>query len=175
MRMQVAQRSLALCAVAAITGFSGCERAKPSPTSAGFVISSDMPLNAYVHLDIGRNGNPDTRFDFPVLQIYDESGELIYAGHNAEQNANALKGIPESTTYLARVAGAKALGDVIKQLPEFEVRRDEVTHSRRLTAVSVFLENCHACSTQEESLDKTQGRLHDSGVNLLVIHVSRTK
>jgi hypothetical protein len=119
------------------------------------------------------NGHKDTHLYFPLLQIYDSKGRLVYVGHIAKENASVLEQTPANIDSLQHVPEAVSLGDVIKELPDFESRRDDLLKSNKATVLSVFLEDCHACSIQEHTLDATQNQLLHRGVNLLVIHVAK--
>lgn len=57
--------------------------------------------------------------------------------------------------------------------PGFREHEAEVTGTHAITILSVFLQDCHACTVQESALGESQRRLLKQGVNLLVIHVQR--
>jgi hypothetical protein len=152
---------------------SGCHQSHSLGTADSFELSSSVPLKSYVKFAVGMNGHKDTHLYFPLLQIYDSEGRLVYVGHVAKENALVLEQTPDNISSLQHVPEAAPLGDVIKELPEFESRRGELVNSNRATVLSVFLEDCHACSIQEQTLDTTQKQLLRRGVNLLIIHVAR--
>jgi len=154
-------------------GFPGCRTARRTGIANGLVLTSNLELRSYVKFAVGANGNKDTRLHFPLLQIYDAAGRLVYVGHDARANATALEQMPGNIDTMHPISGSSLLPDVMRQLPEFEVKREDLLRAKRTTALSVFLQDCHACSIQEEALDKTQTKLHDRGVNLLIIKVAR--
>jgi hypothetical protein len=130
-------------------------------------------LRGYVHSLVEINNRPSTNVYFPLLQVYNSSGKLVYIGHNAEANAQFLQELPDDIAGLQPDPSAATLQKVMQQFPEFALKSDAVLQTGKPTVVTVFLEDCHACSVQEQALDNSQQRLHDRGINLLIIHVAK--
>jgi hypothetical protein len=154
--------------------FCGCNTSHSTANFKGFALSSNVPLKSYVHFAVGANGHKESRFYFPLLQIYDKGGRLVYVSHDTEANAKVLEKFPNNTDSLQPIPQTTLLQDVIKELPEFETKRDDLLRTKRTTVLSVFLEDCHACSVQEEALDNTQNQLLAPGVNLLIVRVAKS-
>jgi hypothetical protein len=155
-------------------GSSGCRSNSSGRVGNGFVLSSDLSFQSYIRFAVGANGHKGAQLFFPLLEVYDPTGHLIYVGHDSKSNAALLKNLPQDLQSLQPIPGASQLPDVMKQLPDFESKAQDVLSSNRVTVLSVFLENCHACTVQEATLDDTQSRLRDLGINLLTIRVART-
>jgi hypothetical protein len=144
-----------------------------STTGDGIVISSYPQLKSYVHFAVGSNGHKEANLYFPLLQVYDPAGRLVYVGHDARENAKLLDQLPGNLDSLKPIPETTLLPDVMKEMPEFAARKDEVLRVKQVTVLSVFLEDCHACSIQEEALDSTEKQLVRRGVNLLIIRVAK--
>jgi hypothetical protein len=154
-----------LTAVILLTSF-GCGRKE------GVSISTSLSLTSYAAAN--SHGNPEAEFLFPQLEIYDESGNLIYSSHEAVENARILRGLPDSIQILRPKPGAARLEEIMEQMPGFRARKGEILGQHRVSVLSVFLQDCYACSIQEKALGGAdEQRLLDRGINLLVIRVSR--
>jgi hypothetical protein len=57
-------------------------------------------------------------------------------------------------------------------VPDFQAREQEILGRGKPVVLSVLLENCHACTVQENAFDDVQQRLLQQSIVLLVIHVS---
>lgn len=148
----------------------GC-RSSNAVAGDGISLSASLPLRSYVQSAIvGGNGG---KVYFPQLQIYNASGSLIYTSHNPVENAQTLKTLPENLQALQPIPKAPGLSGIIETMPDFQGKKDELLNRKRATVLSVFLEECHACSLQEDALDNTQKQLLNHGINLLVVRVAR--
>ena len=113
--------------------------------------------------------------DFPALEVFDRAGQLVYLSHDAGKNAVLLKSLPGALDRLAALPNQPALAHVIGNLPGLaEENKGALLDSRRPTVVAFTLEDCHACSLQEEALGpETVKNLTAHGLNALVIRVMR--
>jgi len=160
--------ALALC-----LGTLSCSSKRSVPTTAGLNLSVNIQLLEYVHLTLGKNGLKEARFSFPLLQVYDETGRLIFVSHDARANSDALKNFDHFVIGLHPIVESSPLAEVAKQLPDLRSKETSLLSTKHMTVLTVFLESCHACSVQEEEVDKTRGSLIAKGVNLVVIHVAK--
>jgi len=152
---------------------AGCHAPNSAKAQKGLLITSHVDLKSYVHSTVGANGHRETKIYFPLLQIYDALGNLVYVGHDSRQNSKALEGLADGTDKMTPVSGASSLTQAISDTPAFSSEGSAIAHTNRPTIISVFLEDCHACSVQEEALDKTQEHLQEQGINLLIVRVSK--
>lgn len=139
----------------------------------GVFVSASPTLATYVgvrgRLDAGR----DSRFFFPELQVFDGSGRMIYSSHQAVENALVLERLPHAMRGLRPIPGAPRLSQLVEAVPAFRRHEAEIVGHHGASVLSVFLEDCQACGSQEDALDGAERRLLDRGVNLLVIRASR--
>jgi CBS domain containing-hemolysin-like protein len=85
----------------------------------------------------------------------------------------ALDHFPSDVRILNPVPGSLPLSDVMKQMRELNTQMSDVIRSNRPTVLAISLEDCHACSMQEEALDNTQKQLVVRGVNFLIVKVRK--
>jgi hypothetical protein len=165
--------SVQLFALTLACGSAGCNYLHHSSKDSALVLSTQLTLKSYVHSAIGANDHKSMSVYFPLLEVYDPSGKLVYVGHNAQDNSRILSLLPENMSDLVPVPDTLPLQEVIKQFPDFQINSAELLRTRMPTIITVFLEDCHACSVQEQALDNTQQHLHDRGINLLVVKVAK--
>ena len=97
----------------------------------------------------------------------------MYVSHDANENAEILRTLPGSIANRKPLPDTATLLQVIRSTPGFQAKEEAFKKARKATALSVVLEDCHACSIQEEALDGTQRELVDRGVTLLMVHVDK--
>jgi hypothetical protein len=107
------------------------------------------------------------------LAIYDRSGVLIYSGYDVGENVQLLADLPGKISNLQSQPGAANLAAAIEEIPDFKTRKTEILNRRKNTLVSTFLQECEACSFQEEALQNAERQLLNNGINVLVIHLSK--
>jgi hypothetical protein len=139
----------------------------------GILISAKFPLYSYVHARLDEHSGKGEHLHFPLLAIYDRSGALIYSGYDVAENMQLLADLRGKISYLQSKPGAASLAAAIEEIPDFRIRKTEILNSRKNTVVSTFLEECHACSFQEEALQNAEHQLLENGINVLVIHLSK--
>jgi len=148
----------------------GC---KQSEGNRGVLISAKFPLYSYVHARL--NEHSGEHLNFPLLAIYDRSGALIYSGYDVSENMQLLADLPGKISNLQSKPGAANLAVAVEEIPDFKTRKTEILNSRKNTVVSTFLQECDACSFQEEALQSAEPQLLRSGINVLVIHLLKSK
>jgi len=169
------------CAAAAILALplffalSICGCGHSARESSGIFISADSPLALYVNAGSHGGADKSAHFFFPQLEIYDESGSLLYQSHDVRENAELLRDLPDRIKSMKPQPGTTTLAEAIDKTPVFRARKDDILGRRTVSIVSIFLEDCHACSLQEDALDGVQHDLLDRGTNLLVVHLSKPK
>jgi hypothetical protein len=151
----------------------GCTSRRGGGDAEGVLISTSLPLASYVQAGSHGSADKGAKFFFPQLEIYDESGDLIYSSHESIENARVLKELPGSIKNLKPNPHAPRITEIMEAVPAFRQRKQEILTQHRVSILSVFLENCHACTVQEDALGDVEHRLLDHGINLLVLRVSR--
>lgn len=149
----------------------GCKQSEGNGN--GIMISAKFPLYSYVHARLDEHSGKGEHLHFPLLTIYDRSGVLIYSGYDVGENVQLLADLPSKISNLQPNPGAASLTAVIDEVPDFRSRKTEILNSGKVTVVSTFLEECQACSFQEEALQDAESQLLRSGTNVLVIHLSK--
>ncbi|HKV95394.1 MAG TPA: hypothetical protein VJW20_22805 [Candidatus Angelobacter sp.] len=145
----------------------GCKQSEGNRD--GVLISAKFPLYSYVHARL--NEHSGEHLNFPLLAIYDRSGVLIYSGYDVSENVQLLEDLPGKISNLQSKPGAASLAAAIEEIPDFRARKTEILNSRKNTVVSTFLQECDACSFQEEALQNAERQLLKNGINVLVIHL----
>lgn len=149
---------------------AGC---REKSADGALLFSTNLEFRSYVHSVVVANGNTDTKFYFPLLQVYDVNGRLVYVGHDAQTNSGMMAQLPDNMADLRPIPNTASLFDVMSHMPDFTEKKNDLIRRRRTTVLSVFLEDCHACSLQEKALDERQQHLLNHGVNVLIIKVTK--
>lgn len=151
----------------------GCYPAKHPRSRHGDVISDSISFRSYIQSPVGKTERKTGKFYFPLLQVYDEQGRLVYIDHDASANAELLNDLPKILGSSKPLDGALPLSDALASFPQFESRIKGNLSKHRRTVIAIFLEDCHACSVQEEALKETQEPLLDKGVDILILRVTK--
>jgi hypothetical protein len=156
-----------------LLGPFGCGLKHGGADANGVLISTSLPLPLYVQAGSHGSAGKGPQIFFPQFEIYDESGDLTYSSHESIENARILKELPGGIQSLKPNLEAPHLAEIMDAIPDFRARKVKILAQRRVSILSVFLENCHACTVQEDALGDAEHRLLDNGINLLVLRVSR--
>ncbi|HEY1938731.1 MAG TPA: hypothetical protein VGJ33_12410 [Candidatus Angelobacter sp.] len=147
----------------------GCKQSEGNRD--GILISANFPLRSYVHARLDEHSDKREHLNFPLLAVYGASGDLMYSGYDVGENAQLLADLPDKISNLQSKPGAASLAAAIEEIPDFKTRKTEILNSRKNTVVSTFLQECDACSIQEEALHNAEPQLLKNGINVLVIHL----
>jgi hypothetical protein len=79
--------SLLVCTLALYSIPCGCVANNRVVRNRDIELSSDARFGTYIHFAVAANGGMTHGFFFPLLQIYDASGRLLYVGHDARANS----------------------------------------------------------------------------------------
>src|SRR5882672_257066 len=130
--------------VALISGNLGGCKSK----STAQLLSADLSITSYVqahgHATVGKESD----FYFPMLEIYNENGYLIYRSHEAMQNAAILRGMPASIRNLRPEQQSPRLAGILEAVPEFSAHKQRVLNRHQLVVLSVEMEYCGECRIQ---------------------------
>lgn len=160
-------RRLALIALALLlVSVTGCG-SKPQARW----ISADLSISAYIEARMHSPDRTASTFDFPVLEIYNDDGWLVYHGHEAIQNAAILNELPASARNLQPVRESPRLADILKAVPAFKAQERRVLEQHGTVVLSVELEGCGACRIQDRAMDEARQRLLQRSIAVLEIHV----
>lgn len=153
--------------------FSSCAPKPAGRDAKGSLVSCDLSLSSYVRTSLDGTTNKAGGVFFPQLEIYDESGYLVYSSHESIENARILREIPSGLQGLRPKTDAPLLEKLVEAVPALHARKAEILEQHRMDVLSIFLQDCHACAIQEDALSDAGHQLLARGMNVLVIHVSR--
>ncbi len=144
----------------------GCRTSSVPPSALS--LSVTVPALTFLKSPLGSNA------DFPTLEVFDSQGEMVYLGQVGSSNVTTLKSLPDSVAGLHVLPGKLTLAQITDKLPGLQDdKRNKLLHSHLPTAVSISLEECHACTIQNEALgEEAKKSLLSRGVNLVLIQVS---
>jgi hypothetical protein len=141
--------------------------------SGGTLISTNLSLSSYADARQRISPGQPSMLYFPVLEIYNDSGVLVYRSHESLDNAKILRGFPNSVRKLPPQQDAPRLSRILEEIPDFKPRKPEIVGKRELVILSVALESCEACSAQENALEDLKRRLlKEQSVAILEISVA---
>jgi hypothetical protein len=153
---------------------SGCRKAG---SRDGVALSYTVPVVTFLHAGSGENGMKNAIADFPTLEVFDRTGQLVYRSHDAGQSVALVKSLPGALNSLTQLPNQPDLPQVVGSLAGLaEADKGLLLNSRQPTVISYSLEGCEACSVQEEALGpETVRNLSAHGLNSLMIRVSRPR
>jgi len=147
----------------------------PEPTR-GELISTSLSIASYARSVVSHGAvGAATTFSFPVLEIYNGAGTLVYRGQESLENARILREMPSSMRGLPPQDNAPKLAGILDAIPEFKASRQKILGRGSPVVLSIGLEGCHACAIQEDALDDVRGRMLRSSIDVLEIEVSSTR
>jgi hypothetical protein len=152
---------------------SGCH----SGGHRGVTVSLTIPVVPYLQSQFAGAGKAKPVADFPTLEVFDRTGQAVYQSHNAGRNAELLRSLPQAMNGLKTLPGRATLSEVVETFSGVaEKDRKALLDHSRPTVLSLSLEDCHACTLQEETLGpEMEKSLAADGFNLVVIRLSRPK
>jgi len=160
---------LLLCSALLMIMLNGCEAQRKDSE----LFSTNMDMSSYAQARQHSSGNQESTFSFPVLEIYNKSGTLVYRSGESASNAQVLKDFPNNFQGFEAQEHAARLAEIVEAIPDFEVRKRKILDQRQLVILSVTLDGCKGCSIQEEALDDFKQRiLQQLAIAILEIHVS---
>ncbi|HWZ44723.1 MAG TPA: hypothetical protein VNW97_14705 [Candidatus Saccharimonadales bacterium] len=164
--------TMLLCAILTLVSFNGC---RPSKKDAGLIATS-LSMSSYVQARqrTYSSGPSSTSYYFPMLEIYNDTGVLVYRGNESMANAQILKKFPGSVQNLPPREDASRLTKILQEIPDFKVREREIVGQKKPVILSIALESCEGCAIQERALEDLRERLlQQSSVVILEINVAR--
>ncbi len=137
------------------------------PRTAG-LLSAQMPLSSYLQNRLtGRPGN--LSLDFPVLELYDSSGVLVYRKVGDAPSESFLRSLPRGVSRSGPKIDSRKLSKVLDDVPLWNANRTAILGQRRYTLISISLAGCSACTTQQSTLDAVRSRLLTKNIELLTV------
>ena len=138
------------------------------------VLSAHLTLANYAEVREKAANTARTTFSFPLLEIYNSSGFLVYRGEDSATNSGILREFPAQAKNLKPQATSQSLRSILQEIPEFKPEMRRILSSGKFVILSVDLQDCQACTLQENALDdQRKSLLRDYGATILELHVER--
>jgi hypothetical protein len=136
------------------------------------LISTSLSISSYAEASMRAHAVKESQYDFPMLEIYNGSGILVYRGHDSTANARVLKEFPNSVQSLQPQEDAPRLAKILEAIPDFREREQEIVGRNKSVILSIGLEHCKGCIVQEDALQAAkQHLLRQQSVEILEINV----
>lgn len=164
---------MCISAVLTCVCVTGCRLDSSSSAAKGVHVTSRVLLSKYVQLPIGVNGITGTRRYFPSLQVYDKDGRLVYVSNDAYNNSRFINDLPLQLSTLHPIPQARLLSDVAGEIPDLNSHIHPILANHSFTILAVSMDGCHACSTQESTLDASMNAIISRGINVISLQVAR--
>ncbi len=138
----------------------------------GELISVNLSLESYMRARMRGSGEGESKFSFPELQVYERGSKLIYRGTRPNENARVLWEISLGSLDFKQKPNGPALIDIVEAFPEFKARKRDILR-HKLVVLSVALDDCQACKTQEAAMDDVDHQLIQHAACILLVKVFR--
>jgi hypothetical protein len=155
-----------------LTYLAACGSKPKGGAGKGALMSANLSISSYAEARRRGNAKATSEFFFPMLEIYNGSGALVYRGHESIENARVLRELPSGIDSLLPQQDAPRLSDILEAVPDFKTKEQEILRRRSPVVLSIVLENCKACTVQEDELDQAQQRLLEHSVDVLVVKIA---
>ena len=134
----------------------GCRTSKPVRLAAHMSIPDYF---AFIGKSQTPRNHPELSAEtmYPILEIFAPDGRLIYQGDNISQNLALLRQPEIDLAKFAPVASHLRLQDIVDQVREFRPYNRQLSRGNRYTFLSVSLNNCGSCRTQDDVLQENNG------------------
>lgn len=160
-----------LFAMLMVVSLNGCTSHKRD----GGLVSASMSISSYAMARQRASASKESMsYYFPVLEIYNGAGILVYSSHESRANAQALKDFPDSVQKLQPQEQAPRLRNILEEIPAFKTNVEEIAQRKRWVIISTDLEHCASCVVQDNALRETKERLAQQQIaDILEIYVSQ--
>jgi hypothetical protein len=146
--------------------FLGC-----SGHSRGEFAEAKLPMFSYVQSSLASNGRSGKNDTFPLIEVYDAGGGLVYRDRNAETTLDTIERLSNGSFRGTPITDSVPLAEVIGQLPL--TRAYKAPGGEKLTIVEVSLDGCQGCTVVDGALTQNRDRILDRGASLIVVHVQQ--
>lgn len=110
---------------------------------------------------------------FPLLEFYNQTGQRVYIGHEARTNAQALQDFDELEATSPSVTSPSLRQTMIEVRQIVSIASTPVP-SGRGTVFTIDLDQCRACSLQDDYLSLAKPKLLQNGINIIQLNILRT-
>lgn len=149
---------------------NGCKQDRPS--GDGIAVQTTIPFSLYMKTGVGLRSGGGQRFTFPYAEVYDQTGTLVYSGHDLNAAYSKLGVLAQKEGPPPNASGA-TLSQTLIEIPGLAVTKTKILQRHRVSVISLSLDGCESCSLQDSSLTELQHSLITRGVNVFMVHVLR--
>jgi hypothetical protein len=130
-----------------------------------------MSMPTYVAFRTQASSGNEKNFDFPLLEVFNSEGLLVYRSREALVNTAFLSSPVSSIEATQPLHPVVQANTFLKWLP---LGGDEsrTFGPGKTMVLSTTLEGCEACEVQDTAVNKFHTRLSDQAVDLIEIRVS---
>jgi hypothetical protein len=135
-------------------------------------ISTNLSISTYSLARERAGGARGSGYFFPLLEVYNDAGILIYSSHNSTNNGDMIRHFPQGLEGQEPQQKAPRLKNVLYEIPAF--RESALALGRKKwTIISIELDGCEGCAIQGKVLQDAVPRLiHQQSVEIFEVHVS---
>jgi hypothetical protein len=156
----------------AILAVSGCGNLGRDADAKSQAIAARMSISAYSQARIQASGGAELQYSFPMLEIYNDSGVLVYQSREALANVRVLREFPRSVQNLQPLKNASRLAKLLEQISDFKAVSSEIRR-KKWVILSIDLQDCEGCRLQESEIGALKWRLlQQPSISFVEIHVS---
>jgi hypothetical protein len=161
------------CVALALLALSSCS-SKKGEVATNHEVATTLSISAYSQARMRASAGAELQYSFPMLEIYNGSGVLVYQSREAMANARILKQFPGVLQNQQPQEHAPRLANIIEQIPDFKAVEQKIGSKKKWVLLSVDLQDCEGCGVQEDALRRIKRHLlEQESVDILEIHVLR--
>lgn len=136
----------------------------------GNTLTARMPMTSYAQSLLGRKSGT-VSIDFPLLELYDRSGLLLYHGTDESQNARFLRTVPRELSHLKPLGSSLPFKALLERVPSWRLQEGEIISRHHYALVSIGIAHCQSCVAQESDIKTIEPRLLRRGVDVLMLEI----
>lgn len=165
----VRSRSQGLFGLCLVIFLSSCT----SSDHATKPISTNLSISTYSLARERAGGDKNSAYYFPLLEIYNDAGVLVYSSHDSSKNSFIIKRFPTGLESLQPQEQVPRLKNVLAEIPAFRDKALDTAGRKKWTIISTELDGCEGCAIQAQILQESLPQLtHQQSVEIFEIHVS---
>ena len=159
-----------------LSPLAGCNTSSTSrQVNEAKAYSISLPLASYARSQTSHLATAErtSEIHFPTLLVFGADGGEFYESHEGLANSKILSGKLSAIQSSRAIREGDAFGAFIRSVPELKSSISGLESPRRITVVSVDLEDCRACSVQDKALQRVESDLLSQSINVVELHVAK--
>lgn len=142
-----------------------------SSHTGGYFSETKLPIFSYIRTSLASNGRSGKLNTFPIVQVYDSNGRLVYRDGDAENIVGTIDRLSAGSFVGTAIPNSISLAEVIRQLPATRIYK--APGHEKLTIIVVSLEGCQGCTVVDGALSQKQNGILAQGDRLIVVHIQQ--